>query len=244
MASRQERTGETGRTGKRRPVLGLFRNREEAEGGLRDLQAAGFRDDQVSVLMRDRDQAGKGAADTADRDRERVRDLDTDRDTGRGDKVSAAAAAGLSDPAAGVAKGAVAGAGIGGLLGLLTALLIPGAGPLLVGGVIASTLVGMGVGAATGGLVGLLASMGATDEEAQYFNRGVEAGGILILVEPGERPNEARIILEEAGADVGPTPVAEIDIVPTDATEPWRGNERRFHDDAAYTGPERRMART
>lgn len=234
MASREERAAAGGRTGKRRPLMGLFRSRADAERAIGDLRKAGFRDDQMSVVAQDTDATRARNATTTDRgdvvaaaDRDDTRTAAKDRD----------------DPGAAVAKGAATGAAIGGLVGLLGALLIPGAGPLVLGGVIASTLVGMGAGAATGGLVGLLTTMGATAEEARYFDSGVQQGNVLVIIEPGDRQNEARILLVDAGADLGPTPVAEIDVEVADETEPWRGNERRYHDDASYTGPERRTVR-
>jgi arylsulfatase len=39
---------------------------------------------------------------------------------------------------------------------------------------------------------------------------------------------------------VGPSAVEEREAV---AAEPWRGNERRYHDEASYSGPERRVVR-
>src|SRR5918997_452099 len=72
----------------------------------------------------------------------------------------------------GALKGALAGGGIGALLGI-AALAIPGVGPLAAAGAIASTAVpeaagiGAGVGALTGGLSGLLTKHGVSDEDAR-----------------------------------------------------------------------------
>lgn len=53
-----------------------------------------------------------------------------------------------------------------GLLAGLGILAIPGLGPVLAAGWLASTLVGAGAGAATGGLVGALAGAGIDDADA------------------------------------------------------------------------------
>jgi hypothetical protein len=69
----------------------------------------------------------------------------------------------------GVAQGAGLGAALGGLGGLvvgLTALSVPGVGPVLAGGLLAAALTGAGVGAVTGGMVGALTEVGIPVELA------------------------------------------------------------------------------
>jgi len=96
-------------------VVGLFRDTARAERAIRDLKDAGFSDKQIGVLMHDRTQERKLAEDT-------------------GTKAGEAAAA-----------GAIGGGLLGGLVGLLAgvgALVIPGIGPIIAGGALASTLAG------------------------------------------------------------------------------------------------------
>src|SRR5437763_10212247 len=52
----------------------------------------------------------------------------------------------------GAATGVVAGGILGGILGAAGALLIPGIGPVIAGGILAATLTGAAVGAAAGGI--------------------------------------------------------------------------------------------
>jgi hypothetical protein len=119
--------------------------------------------------------------------------------------------------------GAITGGVLGSLLGLITSLLIPGIGPILVGGVMAS-LVGAGVGAATGGIVGALAGVGVPEHDARYFDAGLRAGGTLVTVNVGTRIDDALAILQRHEADLG------------------IGTERRAAPAQPYTGPERRLA--
>lgn len=85
----------------------------------------------------------------------------------------------------GAARGAMAGAGVGGVLGLvagLTSLAIPGLGPFIAAGPIASALAGAGIGAVAGGVIGALRNIGVPESEAHYYAEGVKRGGTLITV--------------------------------------------------------------
>src|SRR4051794_6687033 len=62
-------------------------------------------------------------------------------------------AAGSSGTAIGAATGAAVG-GVTGLVASLSALAVPGVGPILAAGPIIATLAGAGIGAAAGGLIG------------------------------------------------------------------------------------------
>ena len=87
--------------------------------------------------------------------------------------------------ASGMAAGAGVGAALGGLAGLvvgLGALAIPGIGPIVAAGPLATTLAGAGIGAVAGGLIGALTDVGIPEEEAGYYAEGVRRGGTLLTV--------------------------------------------------------------
>ena len=89
------------------------------------------------------------------------------------------------DVAGGAMKGAGTGAAIGGVLGLVAgvaSLAIPGVGPIIAAGPIASALAGAGIGAAAGGIIGALANVGVPEEHAHYYAEGVRRGGTLVTV--------------------------------------------------------------
>lgn len=107
----------------------------------------------------------------------------------------------------GAVKGALAGAGIGGLLGV-AALAIPGVGPLAAAGAIAASAVpeaaaiGAAVGATTGGLSGLLTKHGVGDDDARYYEDRINQGGIFVSVntdDAGVSSETAREILYSHG---------------------------------------------
>ncbi len=106
----------------------------------------------------------------------------------------------------GLAKGAV----VGGILGAAAALLIPGIGPVIAGGILApllggATAAGVGAagaaaGAAIGGLAGGLSGLGVPETEAKYYEGEFESGRTIVTVRPGDRYAEAESILQQYGA--------------------------------------------
>jgi uncharacterized protein (TIGR02271 family) len=159
-------------------VVGLFRDQPAAERAIQRLTAAGFTQEQIGVAVRDRERQDAIIDETG------------------------------TQAAEGAKTGAVSGGVVGGVVGLLAgvgALAIPGIGPIIAGGALASTLAGAGIGAAAGGLLGALVGMGIPEEDARHFEHGFKQGGILVTVNAGARSAEARRSLLESGADLGPT---------------------------------------
>jgi hypothetical protein len=151
-------------------VIGLYDRLEDAQNAISELVSAGFQREDISMV----------AADTEG-------------------KFKTYVGAPGEDAGEGVATGAGVGAAIGGLGGLLVgigALAIPGIGPVLAAGPIASALIGMGVGAVTGGLIGALVDAGVPEEQANLYAEGVRRGGTLVKVTSREdRSDEATRIL-------------------------------------------------
>jgi hypothetical protein len=104
--------------------------------------------------------------------------------------------------------GAVGGTVIGGALGLLVglgALTIPGIGPVIAAGslatVLGSTALGAGIGAAAGGLVGGLVGVGVPEDEANVYAEGVRRGGTLVTVRAEDTlAPKVYSIMQQAGA--------------------------------------------
>jgi hypothetical protein len=94
-----------------------------------------------------------------------------------------------------VGFGAVAGT-IGGLI--VSAVVLPGLGPVLTAGGIGLAAASAGVGALTGGVLGALVDAGFPEEEAEEYAEGVRRGGNLVIVQTvDERVDEAREIMED-----------------------------------------------
>lgn len=81
--------------------------------------------------------------------------------------------------------GASLGAAVGGGAGLLTGLgimAIPGLGPVVAAGWLASTALGVAAGAAAGGLIGSLVNGGEDEDTANVYSESVRRGGTLVTV--------------------------------------------------------------
>jgi hypothetical protein len=97
-------------------------------------------------------------------------------------------------------EGAATGALVGGLVGAAASLLIPGVGPVIAGGILASVLGTAVVGAAAGSILGGLVGLGVPEEEARYYEGEFKAGRTLVTVKSDNRWEEARAILRRDGA--------------------------------------------
>ncbi len=139
--------------------------RAEAESAVDALTKAGYREQDISVLMTDETremQFGSVKATTPGPDR------------GTTSKLSEGVGVGGT-------VGASVGAVLAGIAAIGTVLLLPGLG-LVVAGPIAAGLAGAGVGGAAGGLLGGLAGMGINEDRASYYEQGLREGGIVVGV--------------------------------------------------------------
>jgi hypothetical protein len=152
-------------------LVGVFDDRLAAEEAVSDLEEAGFTKDDIGFALRGDDVTRGGTV--------------TDS-VGAKDDTGAAA-------------GAVTGGVVGGLLGAAAAILIPGVGPVLAAGILASS-VGFGAaGVAVGGTLGAMIGAGLTEEEAKYYDKAFKSGSAIVTVHPGERDGEAAAILRRHG---------------------------------------------
>ncbi|AXC10242.1 Succinyl-CoA ligase [ADP-forming] beta chain [Acidisarcina polymorpha] len=162
--------------GKNTAAFGIFPSNTAAEAAVDQLRTAGFSQDDISVLMADK----QGSKDFA-----------AEKNTKAPE---------------GTTTGVLSGGTVGGTLGLLAglgALAIPGVGPLIAAGPIMGALAGLGIGGAVGGLVGALVGMGIPEYEAKRYEGRVKDGGILVSVhcESSEEVTRAKETLKRAGGE-------------------------------------------
>jgi len=177
-------------------AYGIFRTRAQAENAVDRLVAAGFRTEDISVLLPEN--VG-------------TKDFAAEKNTKAPE---------------GATTGAVAGGVVGGTLGLLAgigALAIPGLGPFIAAGPIMAALAGAGAGGAVGTLVGALVGMGIPEYEAKRYEGRIKEGGILMSVhaDDSDWTKKAKEVLKQAGAeDISSTGEAGADFAKTDKPLP------------------------
>jgi len=182
--------------GKNTAAFGIYRSRAQAEDAVDRLLAAGFRNEDISVLLPEN---------------EGTKDFAHEKNTKAPE---------------GTTTGAVSGAAVGGTLGLLAgigALAIPGLGPFIAAGPIMSTLAGLGAGGAIGGVVGALVGMGIPEYEAKRYEGRIKEGGILLSVhcDNSDWVGKAKDILKDTGAqDVSSAGEASADFAESDKPLP------------------------
>ncbi len=153
-------------------ITALFDNYVDARTAVQDLESAGVPHEDVSIVAND----AHGE---------------------HGNTMNAAKTG--EDASKGAGIGAAVG-GVGGLLAGLGMLAIPGLGPVVAAGWLASTLVGaVGgavVGGAAGGLVGALTKAGVSEDDANVYAEGVRRGGTLVTARVAEElaPETRRIL--------------------------------------------------
>lgn len=177
-------------------AYGIYRTRGQAENAVDRLVAAGFRTEDISVLLPEN--VG-------------TKDFATEKNTKAPE---------------GTTTGVVAGGLVGGTLGLLAgigALAIPGLGPFIAAGPIMAALAGAGAGGAVGGIVGALVGMGIPEYEAKRYEGRIKEGGILMSVhcDNSDWTKKAKELLEQTGAeDISSTSEASADFAKTDKPLP------------------------
>ena len=141
-------------------VSAIFDSHAEAERAVTDLRTVGIGDNDMSVIAHH-----KGTTTTSTGDGEVTDEEHTN-----------------------VLRGILGGGALGAGLGV-AALAIPGVGPLVAAGAIASTAVpgAMGIGAAIGAIGGMLnetlTKHGVSEEDATYYNDRFKDGGVVLTVE-------------------------------------------------------------
>src|ERR1700689_5941222 len=136
-------------------VICIAKSEEQATRIVDDLKAAGFSNNDVSVLLPDR----AGSRDFAHEHHTKAPE--------------------------GAATGAVAGGVTAGVLGWLVgigSLAIPGVGPLIAAGPIMAALGGVAAGGAVGGMAGALVGFGIPEYEAKQYEGKIKNGNIMISV--------------------------------------------------------------
>ena len=157
-------------------VFCLARNEGQAVRIVDELRAAGFSNNDISVMFPDKGTTREFAHE-------------------KGTKAPE-----------GAITGAGTGGVLGGVLGWLVgigSLAIPGVGPFIAAGPIMAALSGAAIGATAGGLIGTLVGLGIPEYQAKRYETRLKEGRILLAVhsENADETKRAKEIFERAGAE-------------------------------------------
>lgn len=157
---------------KKQMVMGIFRDRHDAERAFDYLHASGYADSEINVLMSDRTKTS-----FYPRDDEEKHDAGSLATEGMG---------------VGGAIGTAVGATLAAIAAIGTSVALPGVG-LVVAGPIVAALAGGGAGAVTGGLIGGLVGAGLTEQNARAYEEALRTGGVVIGVVPHSSESASNI---------------------------------------------------
>lgn len=155
-------------------TVGIFDTRSAADKAIADLKADGFRDEDISLVWKEKGQTHHtdGAGETS--------------------KEKGAALGGTVGAATGAAAGAAVTAG-------LISGVIPVIGPVVAMGVLGTALLNAAGTAAAVGLAGALVGWGVTEDDAKYYEGQVAAGRYLVTVNCGNRAEKTTRIYNRNG---------------------------------------------
>jgi hypothetical protein len=155
----------------RTTLVAAFEDRAQAEQAVDELEQAGFSTEEVGFAIRGSDAVQGGMITDA-----------------QGAKDRRGALAGMAT-----------GAGLGAILGAAAALLVPGVGPVIAGGVLTFAFGGAIAGTAIGGIFGAMTGLGISEEEARFYENEFRSGRAIVAVKAGNRAADAAEILRRRG---------------------------------------------
>lgn len=158
-------------------VTAVFDNRGQAEAAIDNLWHAGFRHDQIGIVM----------------------------PSGRVTEATTATESTEENAAEGAVTGAAAGGTFGALVGATAAAVIPGVGPVLAGGILTGLVLGGAAGAAVGSYLGPFVALGFSKADAQRCQSELKAGRTIVTVKAEDRAADAVTILRSHGGRTGDT---------------------------------------
>lgn len=153
-------------------VVGVFRDRNDAERAFDYLHTLGYTQSEINVLMSDKTR--------------------TAYYPGQEEKRHDAGSLATEGMGVGGAIGTAIGATLAAVAAIGTSLVLPGLG-LIVAGPLAAALAGGGAGAVTGGIIGGLIGAGMTEQNAEAYVDALRNGGVALSVTPRNSDHASQI---------------------------------------------------
>jgi hypothetical protein len=192
--------------GKNTAVFGMYRDRIQAEDAVDRLLPAGFRREDIAVLLAD----NRGSKDFAHL---------------KGTKAPE-----------GLAAGSITGGILGTVIAWLTAegiVVTSGLDPLVAAGPVVAALAGLGAGGAFGGIIGAIIGMTNPEYEARRFKGRIKRSGVLLSIhcDNSDWVRRAKAMLRQTGAEAISTEgECDADYENTDKPLPRRRVESEYFE--------------
>jgi hypothetical protein len=168
-------------------ITHVYRDYASAELAVREAEAAGLPEGDISVVASNADGWHKPGGSDIDPKHDKDRD-------GRDDRAEGAAAGGGLGAVAGGAAGLAAGLGV---------LAIPGVGPIVALGWLATAAAGAVAGGATGGIIGALVESGESKENAALYAEALRRGGAIVTAKvPDDEVARYKAIMSKSAFDI------------------------------------------
>jgi hypothetical protein len=165
----------------------VFSDYASADAAVQQLKAAGLGDSHIGIVASNADGWHKPGSGNVDPKHDKDRD-------GKDDRSEGAATGGGIGAVAGGAAGVAAGLGM---------LAIPGIGPVVAMGWLASLAAGAVAGGATGGIVGALVESGTSKENAELYAEALRRGGAIVTAKvPDDEEDKYAAILDRSAIDM------------------------------------------
>lgn len=168
-------------------ITHVYRDYASAELAVQEAKEAGLPEGDISIVASNADGWHKPGG----RDIDPKHDKDRD---GRDDRAEGAAAGGGLGAVVGGAAGVAAGLGM---------LAIPGIGPVVAMGWLASAAAGAVAGGATGGIIGALVESGESKENAALYAEALRRGGAIVTAKvPDAEVSRYKSIMSKSAFDI------------------------------------------
>lgn len=168
-------------------ITRVYNDYASAELAVRELKAGGLGDSRIGIVASNADGWHKPGGHDVDPKHDKDRDGKDDRSEGA---------------VTGGGMGAIAGSAIGVSAGL-GMLAIPGVGPIVAMGWLASLVSGAVAGGAAGGLIGALVESGTSKENAELYVEALRRGGAIVTAKvPDADEAKYTAIMDESAFDI------------------------------------------
>ncbi|HVZ27205.1 MAG TPA: hypothetical protein VG798_00980 [Rhizomicrobium sp.] len=165
----------------------VYSDHTAADRAVMRLKEAGLRDSDISIVASDAEGWHRPGGSDVDPKHDKDRD-------GKDDRAEGAATGGGLGAVAGAAAGAATGLGL---------LAIPGVGPVVAAGWLATAVAGAAAGGVGGGIIGALVESGTSEKNATLYAEALRRGGAIVTARvPDDEEHRYASLMDQTAWDI------------------------------------------